>query len=129
MSVALLTAGASLGPVGTAQATSTKSRPVMVGGEADLDACGGSGVIANLTKKGFASLRSGPSTSAKELARLKNGATINFCDETTGWVGVVVSRGPNVDCGTGSPIAKRSAYSGPCKSGWVYAKYTELLAG
>jgi hypothetical protein len=128
ISVALLTAGVSLGPAVNAQAASSKTQPVMVGGEPDLDACGGQGEIANLSAKGFASLRSAPTTSAKELARLKNGATIYFCDEAPGWVGVVVASG-NINCGVGTPIEDRVAYRGRCKSGWVSAKYATLLAG
>ena len=57
--------------------------PVLVGGEEDLDACGGTGKVVGLSsgKTGFLSVRSTPSTKGAELDRLRNGAMVNLCDE------------------------------------------------
>ncbi|MFE0500494.1 hypothetical protein ACFW0P_06890 [Lysobacter soli] len=43
-------------------------------------------------------------------------------------VGVVYARG-NDSCGVTSPVAKRQAYKGSCKRGWVRSDWVEIVAG
>ncbi len=106
-------------------------KQVRVGGEQSLDACGGVGVVAGLNPNGdnFLAVRSGPGSRYKMLDKIREGQMYFDCDEQGKWVGVVYSRDPNATCGVTSPIGKKQAYRGPCKSGWVFRKYTKLIAG
>ncbi len=107
------------------------SKAVMVGGEADFDACGGSGVVVGLDPKGdgFLAVRAGPGSQYKMVEKLENGQPYFDCDQHGSWVGIVYTNNAQIDCGVGSPIAKRQPYGGPCKSGWVFKKFTKLIAG
>lgn len=104
--------------------------PVMVGGAPELDACGGLGVVQGLDRDGdgFLAVRAGPGTGYAEIDRLHNGDQVLFCDQNGNWIGVVYGR-PGIDCAVGSPMPKRQAYQGPCKSGWAYRKWLALIAG
>ncbi|MCP5396089.1 MAG: SH3 domain-containing protein [Sphingomonadaceae bacterium] len=110
---------------------------VMVGSDdLDFDACGGVGVVAGLNPRGdnFLSVRSSPSTSGRELFRLKTGHPVNLCDvsEDGKWLGVVFQPAEDEqdfgNCGVGTPLP-RQPYSGPCQQGWVSGRYIELVAG
>ncbi len=109
------------------------ARPVMVGGEAEFDACGGVHKVVGLKAKGdnFLSVRAAPSVRGRERDRLKMGRMVWSCDSTEEgeWIGVVYERIPGQECGVGTPIAKRRAYAGPCASGWVSGRFLELVAG
>ena len=104
---------------------------VLVGGEADLDACGGYGVVTGLdpNRDGFLAVRTGPGTDHSIIDKINNGQAVYFCDERQDWIGIVYSRDKGVDCQIGSPIAKRQPYTGPCRAGWAHAKYLRLVAG
>ncbi len=109
-------------------------RPVMVGGEADLDACGGFGVVEGLNPAGdgFLAVRSGPGTNYPKIGELHNGHEIYMCDEAGSgkWHGIVFGKHPKAgDCGVSSPIAQLGPYAGPCFAGWVFHKYVRLIAG
>lgn len=108
--------------------------PVMVGGDSEQDACGGAYQVVHLNPRGdnFVSLRSRPSTSGRELARLRSGQVGFLCDSSSDhqWQGVVYALpGKDMDCGVGTPIARKRAYRGPCASGWVASRFLELVAG
>lgn len=105
--------------------------PVQVGGEDDLDACGGVGKVVGLNPAGdnFLAVRSGPGSRFRMIDKLHTDQLYFDCDSQGDWVGIVYSRNPNADCGVGTPIPRRQAYRGPCKSGWVFRKYTKLIAG
>lgn len=108
-------------------------RPVMVGGMDDLDACLTVSKVTGLKPRGdnFLSLRSQPSSKARELMRLHPGQQVWVCEQMPGgWTGVLV--GPadgSLDCGVGTPIARRQAYTGQCQSGWVASRFLEVVAG
>ncbi|ODS00632.1 integron [Methyloceanibacter methanicus] len=104
--------------------------PVLAGGEADFDACGSQGVVRGLDPSGdgFLAVRSGPSSKHAVLDRVYNGAILNLCDQRGRWLGVVYSH-ETMDCGVGTPWPRRDAYSGPCRSGWVFRKYVADYAG
>ena len=108
-------------------------RPVMVGGMDDLDACLTVSKVSGLNPRGdnFLSLRSRPSSKARELMRLRPGQQVWVCDEAPGgWTGVLVApEDGSLDCGVGTPIARRRAYAGPCQSGWVASRFLEVIAG
>lgn len=104
--------------------------PVMVGGEPDLDACGGSGVVKGLKKggDGFLSLRAGPDRAFGELARLRNGDAVIMCDYKAPWHGVIIPHGEKCS-ELSSPIARKTPYEGACQAGWVHESFIEQIAG
>jgi len=109
-------------------------QPVMMGGTPDLDACPATAQVTGLNPRGdnFLSVRSRPSKAGLELDRLRGGYTVWACDETANgeWTGIVYDRrGGAVDCGVGSPLARRQAYAGPCATGWVASRYITIVAG
>ena len=80
------------------------------------------------TGDGFLAVRGGPSSKHDMLDKIHNGQVVNLCDERGNWLGVVYSH-KTKDCGVGTPWQRRQAYSGPCRSGWVYRKYVTGFAG
>ncbi|MGE3682602.1 MAG: hypothetical protein AB7G93_12825 [Bdellovibrionales bacterium] len=100
------------------------SRKVQYGGTAELDACGGSGIILTTTTlfriKGSDTYWTFDKANVNQMAAL--------CDEEDGYYGVVFSERGN-ECGTGTPVSERKDYDGPCKSGWIKKEFFELLAG
>lgn len=104
--------------------------PVMVGGMADLDACGAVGKVVGLNPKGdnFLAVRSGPGTNFPKLDELREGALVTLCAEETGWLGIVYSH-DDTDCGVSTPRPERAPYRGPCRSGWVSRRYVSPIAG
>lgn len=129
-SLLLVAAAAAL--IGSAPPTRPE-RPVMVGGMDDLDACLTVSKVTGLNPRGdnFLSLRSQPSSKGRELVRLRPEQQVWVCEETSGgWTGVLVAPADgSLDCGVGTPIARRQAYAGPCQSGWVASRFLEVIAG
>ncbi|WP_182422061.1 integron [Aureimonas sp. ME7] len=118
----------------SAGVASAQSVPVMVGGEAEWDACGGVGRVVNLDPKGdnFLSMRAGPGGKHREVIRLgPHERYLYMCDERGSWIGIVLGGGAagRSGCGVMEPIERRQAYRGPCMSGWVHRRYVELYAG
>ena len=114
-------------------ATSAQQRhvPVMVGGEADFDACGSQGAVRGLDPQGgdgFLAVRAGPSSKYATLDKVYSGYILNLCDQRGNRLGVVYSHDTR-DCGVGTPWPRRQAYAGPCRSGWVYRKFVGDFAG
>ncbi len=108
--------------------------PVMVGGDSEQDACGGTYRVRGLNPRGenFLAVRSRPTAGARELARLRNGQTGYLCASSADgqWQGVVYApAGRDIDCGVGTPISHSRPYRGPCASGWVSSRFVELVAG
>ncbi len=113
--------------------------PVKVGGTIELDACGTVGRVFRLRADGdnFLSVRAAPAKGARELGRLKAGHLVWICEDRPGWAGIVYDPNPAnqqpgsvpLKCGVSTPIAKRSAYRGPCRSGWVASAFVEAIAG
>lgn len=104
--------------------------PVLAGGEAAFDACGSQGVVRGLDPKGdgFLAVRAGPSAKHAMLDKVYNGMIVNLCDQRGSWLGVVYAH-EAMDCGVGTPWPRRQAYSGPCRSGWVFHEYVAGYAG
>lgn len=98
---------------------------VMVGGEESRPGCPGSGKVGGLSASGTLSVRAAPGTAAARVDKLSNGADVFMCDWSAdgGWVGVIYAANSGRDCGVSSPITPPRAYEGPCKFGWVSAKY------
>jgi hypothetical protein len=104
--------------------------PVMIGGEADLDACGAVGTVSGLkpTPGNTLSVRSGPGREQTRIDGLAPGTRVWLCDRRGPWLGVVYGP-PRADCGVSTPRPVRQPYRGPCSSGWVHESYVELFAG
>lgn len=112
------------------------AQPVMIGHDGlDFDACGGWGVVSGLNPDGenFLAVRAAPTTQASKMDELHEGDGLWFCDGTQDrqWVGVVYSPhgAPDLNCGVSSPVPEIVPYTGPCRSGWVSARYVTLIAG
>ena len=117
-----------------ASAPEVHGRAVMVGGEAELDACATTLKVIGRNPQGevWLAVRSSPSISAPQILRLRTGNLVYGCDSSRDgvWVGVVVySANPERNCGVSSRILRRQAYRGPCVSGWVARRRLELVAG
>ncbi len=104
--------------------------PVMIGGEADLDACGGFGEVRGLNPygDGFLAVRTGPGTKYSMIDRLYNGDQVHFCDYHGNWIGIVYGK-PGQDCGVGSILPRQQPYRGPCGSGCAHRNWLVLTAG
>lgn len=109
-----------------------KSVPVMVGGDAESDACGAVGEVKGLRSggDGFLAVRAGPGTSYGVVDKIGNGQLLYLCDATDdgAWLAVVYGSGDD-DCGVSSPLQARQGYQGRCKAGWVKAAWIEVVAG
>lgn len=103
--------------------------PVMVGGNEDLDACMSVGVIQPAKSLTDVNIYSGPSTAAKVTAHLPEGRFVWICSEQKGWVGIVYPASNEKFCEVSEPITPAQPYLGECQSGWVPAKFVELVAG
>jgi hypothetical protein len=113
-----------------------QSRPVMIGGEADIDACNSFWRVRGLNPRGdgFLSVRAAPGTDKRELDRLFNGDGVFVCEQAGDWFGIVypgagLKPGSEIDCKVGSPVPRQRAYAGPCRSGWVHKRFLEVIAG
>ena len=111
-------------------AAEATSRPVMIGGEAELDACGAIGAVSNLKPEpgNTLSVRSGPGLQFDRIDGLAPGTRVWLCDRQGDWLGIVYPAA-SADCGVTTQSAARRPYGGPCLSGWVYDRHVELLAG
>ncbi len=102
--------------------------PVMVGGDAEFDACGGYGLVTVSTV-----LYSQEKSGQVVFSKIDAAQGVFMCDskivDGVEYLGVVFSTNENESCGVGTPIENKEAYSGNCKSGWVKAEYVTLIAG
>jgi hypothetical protein len=115
------------------QAQQVRDVPVIVGGDATMDACATQGKVVGLDPKGdnFLSLRGGPGGKPfREVTRLHAGQVISICQEKGAWLGVVFAgAGASQNCGVATAIAHARPYRGPCTSGWVHKRYIDIIAG
>ncbi|MGB3502030.1 MAG: integron [Mesorhizobium sp.] len=105
-----------------------RAEPVMVGGDETVDACPSAGEVRGLNPKGdnFLAVRNGPGPSHRLLDKIQTGQAVYLCDERRGWYGIVYG---GEGCGVTSPVLWREAYAGPCRSGWVSARFIRVTAG
>jgi hypothetical protein len=114
--------------------------PIMVGGPFTGHNCTELAVtmatVMPMKPDAYLAVRAAPDLNAKELERIKPGHPVIICTNITNklWVGVLYRADGEDDesahCGlyeTRKP--KRSAYNGPCRSGWVARRYLWLSAG
>jgi hypothetical protein len=103
--------------------------PIMLGGN-DEDACPSGGVVSGLNPRGdgFLSVRSGPGGNYAEMDRLYNGDDVHICGGNGAWRAVIYG-GDAAKCRVNRTWPKRLAYTGPCKYGWVSARYITQTSG
>lgn len=99
-------------------AAAQADEPVLVGGEVDEDACSSFQYVGG----GGANAYAGPGENFDVLGELPPGDLVLLCDTEGSWEGIVWPV-DNLDCGVGSPITPRQAYSGPCPNGWVHRDF------
>ena len=97
---------------------------VMVGGDAEWDACGGYGIVLATTSLIY--FKNGKMS----FDKVDVNTYVSSCStsEDGRFVGIIYGT-KGQSCGVSSPIPKRQEYKGPCKSGWIKADLFELLAG
>jgi len=102
--------------------------PVMIssGGE-ELDPCS-LAQVRGLDSRGdgFLAVRNGPGGDYTQVDELYNGDKVWYCDEQGSWIGVVYG---GDECGVASPVNPATPYSGNCRSGWVFKKFINVIAG
>lgn len=109
--------------------------PVIVGREAELDACTSIGHVAGLAARTVLPVHSRPAAAARVLDRLPELQLVWICEQRGHnetkplWLGIIYQRGATLDdnngvpasCGVDQPISHQRRYRGPCRSGWVPA--------
>jgi hypothetical protein len=82
-------------------------------------------------RDGYLSLRVGPGTAWPETDRLKPGTLMFECENTGEWAAVIVQPAGGGDCAIPRPTAKKPLlrYEGPCRRGWISARFVETVAG
>ena len=73
--------------------------------------------------RGFLAVRAGPSSRERELGRLRNGDQVYACVRDGDWFGIVYEGAGRTGCNVRQPWPATSAYTGPCRSGWVYHRW------
>lgn len=115
-----------------AACANAKSVQVMVGGDAESDACGAVGEVRGLRSDGdgFLAVRAGPGATYRIVDKIGNGQLLYLCDATAdgAWLAVVYASDDD-DCGVTSPLPSRQPYQGTCRKGWVKATWVEVVAG
>jgi hypothetical protein len=99
-----------------------------------MDACGGVGRVIALDRDEMDALavHTGPDDRNAHETALDEGTLVWLCEARGDWQGIVYPEGQYQDlgdCRVSSPVAQRQAYAGPCRSGWVLARYVQLVAG
>ncbi|MFD0726840.1 hypothetical protein [Lysobacter brunescens] len=114
---------------------SPPDRPVIVGEQEDLDACGSWAEVHGLNPKGdgFLAVRAGPGVTHAMRDRLREGDGLFVCGGSAdgAWLSIVYPRKGQdaAECGVSSPVPAPRAYRGPCGWGWVRADWIRILAG
>jgi hypothetical protein len=106
--------------------------PVIAGKAPDLDACMTLGKVSGLDPQddGFLAVRTGPGEGHQLVDKLTEGRQVYICDDRGTWLGIVYSNEPVDDgCGVTSPWPAPGPYTGPCRSGWVAARWIKDVAG
>jgi hypothetical protein len=119
----------------TAQAPAAiEPMPVRVGEHgANFKACSAAGTTRNLAASETLPVRSAPFEYAEQSASIAAGTRFFVCSRSLDekWFGVVWDEGGTLAgrCGVTKPVARRTAYAGPCRSGWVQSAFVKLIAG
>ena len=114
------------------QDTRDEARPIFVGGSWKNNECTGVGTnigaVIRLKPGAYLSVRAAPITKANEIDRLQSGHGLDMCTKVTNkaWIGIIYHADPDgdrADCRSTYDSEKSVPYRGPCKYGWVAARY------
>jgi hypothetical protein len=128
-------APAANGSNASAAAGAGPTRPVMMGGDAELDLCSST---AQVKAGRTAVIREAPDAGAREIERLPAGTNLRICDAElmtgapTDWAGVTYERpgAGGQGCNLGRPSAERVPVPAGCRSGWVmFGEDVEQIGG
>lgn len=97
------------------------------------DACSGIGRVQGLDLTHGEELKvyEAPNHDSKAVDTLGLARLVWLCEADTVWQGIVYA-GPESDlgdCRVSSPVTRPEPYDGPCRYGWVEARYLQLIAG
>jgi len=100
----------------------------------ETDACPGIGRIAMFEpRKGdFMRVYSDAGEGAPVKDKIDLSTLVWLCEADEGWQGIVYPSGQFQelgDCRVSTTLPEPEPYNGPCRYGWVEAKYIELTAG
>ena len=91
------------------------------------------GAIRDRTNAGPVPVRAAPFDQAAEIDRLAPGSEFFICSRSNDqrWFGIVYDEGGQASdrCGVSAPLARRTAYQGPCAAGWVPSASVRLISG
>ncbi len=125
--------GAALALTVAGAASAQSSIPVMVGTSGpDLDGCHSVGAVVGLDPRGdnFLAVRAGPSSDFTKIDEVYTNDSLWLCEKRGRWWGVVYAPGGELtDCGVASPLPSPEPYFGTCRSGWVFDRYVDMIAG
>ena len=103
--------------------TTSRDLPVQAGADGpELDACSRLAAVTGLDRKGddFLAVRSGPGDRPyREIDRIHTGQRLSVRETRGPRFGVVYADRDGRDRGVATPWPHRTAYAGPCRSGWV----------
>ena len=124
-----LIAALALACLPAADSPPSASVPVIAGQIHGYDACGLVGVVRGLDPRGdgFLAVRAGPGSTFDKIDEVYDDQLLNVCDDRGKWLGVVYSHETGLRRFT--PWPRPAAYTGPCRSGWVYRTYVKDFAG
>jgi hypothetical protein len=98
-----------------------------------LDACTAAGTTRRLGTGEKLPVRSSPYDAGEQVGEIASGGRFFVCTRSIDqkWLGIVYDEGFSLSasCGLSDPVARRRAYDGPCRSGWVSAPFVKLIAG
>jgi hypothetical protein len=105
------------------------ARPIKVGGDPDLPACGSMGKVEGLDPKGdgFLAVKAMPSLKSARIDKLTTGKHAYVCDFEGDWYGIIYSPAKQ-DCNLTKP-RRAGYYKGPCRWGWVHKRWFNPYAG
>jgi len=109
-------------------------QPVRIGEQGpSFAACNGRGATRDRTNAGPVPVRAAPFDQATEIDRLEPGSEFFICSRSNDqrWLGIVYEEGGQASdrCGVSAPLARRTAYEGPCAAGWVPSAAIRLVSG
>ena len=134
MAALILAAGLLLSLPGEGLGEAPEARIPLVGLDGpQADACSGIGRVTGLDPDDDYTLkvRDAPDGRGMQTDKLNTATLVWLCEGNGSWQGIVyaASGGDLGDCRVSSPSMRPEPYAGPCRHGWVEARYIQLIAG